>query len=132
MSKSGRRVVLADDEMMMRQVLKAILSEGGFEVVGEAMHGAEVVAKCIKHQADILCLDINMPKMDGIEALKELRQQMPDIQVVMISGNTASDKVKEAISLGAKGFIVKPFNANQVLDRLIQLFGAAEEDIPKE
>ncbi len=128
MAANGRRVVVADDELMLRQVLKAILAEGKFDVVGEATNGSEVLPKCQKHRPDILCLDINMPKKDGIEALRELHAELPDIQVVMISGNTSSDKVKEAISLGAKGFIVKPFNANQVLTRMLQLFGTAPED----
>ena len=128
MTGHGRRVVVADDEMIMRQVLKAILKESRFEIVGEATHGDEVLAKCLQYRPDILCLDINMPRKDGIEALKEIRGQMPDLQVLMISANTASDKVKEAIRLGAMGFIVKPFNANQVLQRLLQLFGEAPDE----
>ncbi len=126
MAGKGRRVIVADDEMIMRQVLKAILDEGQFEVVAEATHGDEILAKCLKHRPDILCLDINMPRRDGVEALKDIRAQLPDLQVLMISGNTASDKVKQAISLGAVGFIVKPFNAAQVLQRLLQLFGEAQ------
>lgn len=128
MPAKGRRVVLADDEMMVRQVLKAILKEGNFEVVGEATNGAEVLAKCLQLRPDILCLDINMPKKSGIEALQELREAQPDLQVVMISGDSSTDKVNEAISLGAIGYILKPFNAQQVLDRLLQLFGETSEN----
>ncbi|MBU2478028.1 MAG: response regulator [Gammaproteobacteria bacterium] len=125
MTTQGRRVIVADDEMMMRQVLKVILTEGGFEIVAEATNGLEVISKCQQLKPDLLCLDINMPKKNGIEALQELRESLPNLQVVMISGDASTDKVKEAISLGARGFILKPFNAQQVLTRLVQLFGEA-------
>ena len=127
MTTQNRRVIVADDEMMMRQVLKAILKEAGFEVIAEVTNGQEVISKCQQLKPDLLCLDINMPKKNGIEALKELRESLPDLQVVMVSGDASTDKVKEAISLGAKGFILKPFNAQQVLSRLVQLFGEAPE-----
>lgn len=123
MTNTGKRVVLADDEMMMRQVLKAILKSGKFEVVGEAVNGNDVLPKCQQHKPDILCLDINMPGKSGIEALQEVRDHFPSLRVIMISGDTSSDTVKEAIALGAQGFIVKPFNATQVLSRLLQLAG---------
>ena len=69
MTTQNRRVIVADDEMMMRQVLKAILKEGGFEVIAEVTNGQEVISKCQQLKPDLLCLDINMPKKNGIEAL---------------------------------------------------------------
>lgn len=131
MTGHGRRVVIADDEMMMRQVLKAILKEGGFEVVGEVTQGDQVVSKCVLHAPDLLCLDINMPKKDGLEALKELHEQMPDLKVIIISGDASSEKVKEAITQGARGFIVKPFSPSQVVSRIEQLLGGTSDTVHK-
>lgn len=121
MTNNRKRVVLADDEMMMRQVLKSILTSGKLEVVGEAMNGNDVLQKCLQHKPDILCLDINMPGKSGIEALQEVRDRLPNLRVIMISGDASSETVKEAIALGANGFIVKPFNAAQVLNRIQQI-----------
>jgi len=114
----GRKVFIADDEMMIRQALKAILHAGKFQVVGEAAQGNEVVPGCERHQPDILCLDINMPKMDGLEVLAEVRRRFPEMRVVMISGDATSGKVKQAIELGACDYIVKPFNASSILQHM--------------
>ncbi len=114
----GRKVFIADDEMMIRQALKAILHAGGFQVVGEAAQGNEVASGCERHRPDILCLDINMPKMDGLEVLAEIRQRFPETRVVMISGDASSGKVKQAIELGACDYIVKPFNASRILEHM--------------
>lgn len=124
MTITGKRVLIADDEMMMRQILKAILKSGKFDVVGEAINGNEVLQKCLHHKPDIVCLDINMPGKNGIEALQDIREHLPDTHVIIISGDASSDTVNEVIAHGARGFILKPFNATQVLNRLSQLIGA--------
>ncbi len=119
------KVVIADDEMMLRQILRAILAEGKYDIVGQATHGGEVIGIVQRFKPDLLCLDINMPNRDGIDVLKEIRQLMPDLKVIMVSADATSDKVKQAIALGASSFIVKPFNADQVLNRVNQIMRKA-------
>lgn len=126
--KPSQRVVIADDEAMMRQFLKAILDDAGYQVVGQASNGKEAVALCQQKNPDLVCLDIIMPSMDGISALKQLRKELPALTAVMISGETSQDHVKESIKLGARGFICKPFNAERVIERIAKALCPTCED----
>lgn len=116
-----KRLLIADDEMIIRQLLKTILEESPFEVVGEAVNGVEAVAQCKRLKPDIVCLDISMPKMSGMDALTEIRSSCPDMMAVMISASATADNVHDAIQKGAVGFLVKPFKMDQVVDRLVQI-----------
>lgn len=109
-------VVIVDDNDLMRSMLRGILrSEEAFEVIGEARDG-EVAVNLVKRlQPDIVCMDVMMPKMTGLDALREIKIAQPAVAVVMVSGNASPENVQEAVFNGAVGFIVKPFNAAQVL-----------------
>ena len=112
------RVLVVDDAMFMRMMLKDILSKNGYEVVGEAANGKEAIDKYIELRPDLVLLDITMPEMDGITALKEIKHIDPQAVVVVCSAMGQQNMVIEAIQNGALDFIVKPFQQNRVIESL--------------
>ena len=115
------RVLICDDAMFMRMMLKDILSKNGYEVVGEAANGKEAIDKYIELRPDLVLLDITMPEMDGIEALKKIKMIEPKAKIIMCSAMGQQAMVIEAIQNGAIDFIVKPFQQNRVLESLEKL-----------
>lgn len=111
---ANARVVVVDDDTLMREVLKALLREEGFRVAGEARDGVEALGLIQRVAPDVVCLDVNMPGMTGIDVLKAVRARHPQIRVVMITGDSSMSTVREAVGYGAVGFIVKPFKAGRV------------------
>ena len=111
-------VMVVDDDSIMRETLKAILRSEDYPIAGEASNGQDAVAVCQNTKPDVVLLDINMPKMDGLQALEEIRKVSPKSIIVMVSAVATMDKVKEAIERGAAGFVVKPINPASVLDRV--------------
>lgn len=114
------RILIADDNAVMRAVLRAMLRDEGHDVVGEASDGAAVVQLAKRLKPDIVCLDIVMPKSDGLQALQDIRQELPGVVVLMISGNADRESVEAAIAGGASGYILKPFNTAKVVETLKQ------------
>lgn len=112
------RVLITDDAAFMRMMLKDILAKNGHEVVAEAGDGLEMLQKYDETMPDIVTLDITMPNMDGLVALKELRKKHPNANVVMCSAMGQQSMVIDAIQSGAKDFIVKPFQAERVVECL--------------
>lgn len=112
------RVLITDDAAFMRMMLKDILAKNGHEVVAEAGDGIEMLQKYDETMPDIVTLDITMPNMDGLIALKELRKKHPNANVVMCSAMGQQSMVIDAIQSGAKDFIVKPFQAERVVECL--------------
>lgn len=112
------KVLIVDDAAFMRMMLKDILTKNGHEVVGEAANGVEMLSKYEETQPDIVILDITMPEMDGLTAIKELRKKHPDANVIMCSAMGQQSMVIDAIQSGAKDFIVKPFQAKRVIECL--------------
>ena len=113
-----KKVLIVDDDGIMRELLKGILREGGFEVIGEAGNGEQAIALTDNLEPDVVCLDIHMPKMNGIQGLQALLAANPQRKVVMISADATLPMVQDALTKGASGFIVKPFNAARVLDTI--------------
>lgn len=116
-----KKVLIVDDAMFMRAALKTMLEKNGFEVVGEAVDGADAVSKYSILNPDIVTMDITMPKMDGVEALTEIKKKDPNCKIVMISALGQESWVKRAIIIGARGFIVKPFKEEHVIKTLSKL-----------
>ncbi|QTM99423.1 MULTISPECIES: response regulator [Sediminibacillus] len=114
----GKRVLIVDDAAFMRMMIKDILSKNGFEVVGEAPDGAQAVEKYKELTPDLVTMDITMPEMDGIAALKEIKQINSDAKVIMCSAMGQQAMVIDAIQAGAKDFIVKPFQADRVIEAI--------------
>ena len=109
-------VLIADDAAFMRMMLKNVLTEAGYEIAGEAENGAVAVAKYRELNPDLTTMDITMPEMDGLAALKEIRAGDPAARVVMCSAMGQQSMVIESIQAGAKDFIVKPFQPDRVLE----------------
>ena len=123
MAKHARRlsVLIVDDDTLMRQALRTILHAGEFDIAGEASNGEDALSQCSKQKPDVVLLDINMPRLDGITALARIRAALPACKVIMISSNATADRVREAMTGGAAGFIVKPFNAARVVQEIKSL-----------
>ena len=112
------RVLIVDDAAFMRMMIKDILQKNGFEVIGEASNGIEAVDLYKKEKPDVVTMDITMPDMDGIEAVKEIKSFDPAAKVIMCSAMGQQSMVMDAIKSGAKDFIVKPFQADRVLEAI--------------
>ncbi|NLI94180.1 MAG: response regulator [Peptococcaceae bacterium] len=112
----GYTVMLVDDAAFMRMMLKDILSNNGYQIIGEAENGAVAVEKYSDLKPDITIMDITMPEMDGLQAVKEIRSKDPQAKVIMCSAMGQQAMVIEAIQSGAKDFVVKPFQAERVLE----------------
>lgn len=112
------KVLIADDESITRYLLRTLLRQNDIDVVGEATNGVDALELCTKLLPDVLILDINMPKMNGFEALKGIRSAHPDVAVIMISSDATLRNVEEARTYGINNFIVKPFTAAHVIDAI--------------
>lgn len=119
----GNKILIVDDAAFMRMMIKDILEKNGYEVVGEAQDGAEAVEKFQELRPDLVTMDITMPEMDGITALKKIREIDPDAKVIMCSAMGQQAMVIDAIQAGAKDFIVKPFQADRVLEAVRKTIG---------
>lgn len=112
----GYTVFLVDDAAFMRMMLKDILSNNGYQVIGEAENGAVAVEKYPELKPDITIMDITMPEMDGLQAVKEIKSKDSSAKIIMCSAMGQQAMVIEAIQSGAKDFVVKPFQADRVLE----------------
>ncbi|MED4401520.1 response regulator [Metabacillus fastidiosus] len=112
----AHKILIVDDAAFMRMMIKDILTKNGYDVVGEAADGAQAVEKYKELQPDLVTMDITMPEMDGIAALKAIKEINPNARVIMCSAMGQQAMVIDAIQAGAKDFIVKPFQADRVLE----------------
>ncbi|CAM3077507.1 response regulator [Filibacter tadaridae] len=119
----GRRILIVDDAAFMRMMVKDILTKNGFEVVGEAADGAQAVEKYMELKPDLVTMDITMPEMDGITALKKIKEKDPSAMIIMCSAMGQQAMVIDAIQAGAKDFIVKPFQADRVVEAIEKALG---------
>lgn len=109
------KILIVDDSMIMRRNLKAILVQAGHSVIAEASNGKEAFIEYEKHMPDLVTMDITMPIMNGIDAVKKIISSFPDARIVMISALDQRNMVFEALENGAKHYIVKPIAADNVL-----------------
>ncbi len=116
-----KTVLIVDDAAFMRLSIKNMLSKNGYVVVGEAENGQVAVQKYTELKPEIVTMDITMPEMDGLSALKAIRAMDPDACIVMLSAMGQQAMVKDAVLLGAKGFVVKPFKEETVIAALSKL-----------
>lgn len=112
------KVLITDDTAFMRMTLKNVIEKNGYEVVGEAGDGEDAIAKYRELRPDLVTMDITMPKMDGISAIKEIRKINPDAKIIVCSAMGQKPMVIEALNAGAKDFLVKPFDAERVIEAL--------------
>lgn len=114
----GKRVLVTDDAMFMRLMLKDILTKHGFEVVGEAENGVQAIQKYKELKPDLVTMDIVMPEMDGITAVKSIITSDPNAKIIMCTAMGQQALVIEAMGAGAKDFIIKPFSPAKVVETL--------------
>ncbi|WP_027963198.1 response regulator [Halalkalibacillus halophilus] len=114
----SNRILIVDDAAFMRMMIKDILEKNDYEVAGEAENGQEAVEQYNELKPDLVTLDITMPEKDGITALKEILQEHPDAKIIMCSAMGQQAMVIDAIQAGAKDFIVKPFQADRVIEAI--------------
>ena len=119
----GKKVMLVDDTKFMRMMLANILKPKGFEIVAEASDGLEAIDKYKQCKPDLVTMDIVMPNMEGIEAVRNIVSGDSKAKIIMVTAVGQDSKVKEAIQAGAKGYIVKPFQAPQVLEEVQKVLG---------
>lgn len=113
-NRSKVKILVVDDAFFIRKVLKDILNEIGYTNVLEASNGLEAIEVYKKVKPDLVTLDINMPKMDGMQALRSLKSIDPKVKVLMVTSVEQKHIVHDAIKLGAKDYIVKPFNRTMI------------------
>ncbi len=119
----AKNILICDDAAFMRMMIKDILTKNGYNVAGEAENGLKAVEKYKEVSPDLVLMDITMPEMDGIQALKEIKKLDAGAKVIMCSAMGQQAMVIEAIQSGAKDFIVKPFQAERVIDAVKKVLG---------
>jgi len=117
------KVLIVDDAKFMRLTLSKILTNSGHEIIGEAENGAEAITLFRILQPDLVTMDITMPEMNGIEALKAIKKEFSHSKIIMCSAMGQQKMVVEAIEAGAKDFIVKPFDETRVNDAINRVLG---------
>ncbi len=117
-SSVSRRVLIVDDAVVMRMMIKGILAKSGFEIVGEAQNGVEAVEKYVELHPDLVTMDVVMPEMDGIAAVRQILSHDPAARIVMCTSMGQQALVVEAIQAGAKSFITKPFQPPKIVETL--------------
>jgi two-component system, chemotaxis family, chemotaxis protein CheY len=120
-----KRLLVVDDALFMRKLIRGVAAEAGWDVVGEAGNGAEAVMLYQQHQPDLVTMDLVMPVMGGLEALRQIRALDPQAKVVVVTALDQKQALMDSIRDGAIDFIVKPFERQRVLNLLAKLGGAA-------
>jgi two-component system, NarL family, response regulator YdfI len=113
------RVLIADDHLIVREGLRLILeAEPGFELVGEASDGAEALELADKHHPDVVLMDLRMPRMDGLTAIEHLREQQPDIAIVILTTFKEDDLMRRGLKLGARGYLLKDTDRTKLFNTI--------------
>lgn len=116
-------ILIVDDAAFMRMMIKDILIKNGYTVVGEAENGLRAVEKYKELSPDLVIMDITMPEMDGIQAVRQIKKINADAKIIMCSAMGQQAMVIESIQAGARDFIVKPFQADRVLEAVKKVVG---------
>ncbi len=119
----SKRILICDDAAFMRMMIKNVLTKNGYTVAGEAENGKVAVEKYLETKPDLVMMDITMPEMDGIQALKAIKKCDPNAVVIMCSAMGQQAMVIEAIQSGARDFIVKPFNDDRIIEAVKKVVG---------
>ena len=119
---SERSVVIADDDDIARGFLKAALQSSGMRVVGESNNGRQALADFQRLKPDVICLDVEMPEMQGIEVLGKIRRESPNAIVFLISAFATAQNVRSAMQLRADGIISKPYNKDKIMSEIQRAF----------
>ncbi len=121
----GAKVLIVDDLAFIKLIIRDTLEKRGFEVAGEASNGIEAVELYMKLKPDIVLMDITMPRMDGIQALSKIMSFDPNAKIIMCSALGQQKLIIQAIQLGAKDFIVKPFKPERIIGAIKKVLNMA-------
>ena len=116
-----KTVLIVDDSSLMRRMIRSIVTKNGYDVVGEAKNGKRGVEKYKELRPDIVTMDLVMDEMGGLDALRLIMQENPNANVIMVSSMGQDVVVRDAIVTGAKNFLLKPFDEQQVIEALKKL-----------
>ena len=119
----SKNILIVDDAAFMRMMIKDILTKNGYQVVGEAENGARAIEKFKELNPDLVIMDITMPEVDGIQAVKEIKKIDGESKIIMCSAMGQQAMVIESIQAGARDFIVKPFQAERVVEAIKKVLG---------
>lgn len=111
----NKRVLVVDDSNFMRMMIKSILKSHGFEIVGEARNGLDALLMYEKLKPNVVTMDITMPEFNGIKGVKAITAIYPDANIIVVSSMSQESFVNEALTAGAKGYVLKPFSKEQLL-----------------
>lgn len=117
-----KKILVVDDAPIMRLIIKDTLMTSGYEVVGEAANGKEAVEKYEELMPDLVTMDIIMPEMDGVQALKKIKEAHPTAKIIVISAIDQRESLMEAIKAGASDYIIKPFEPDRVISAVDDIF----------
>ena len=117
------RIMIVDDSLVARKMLRAMLEEGGHEVVCEAADGAVAIGLYRTHRPDLVTMDINMPKLDGVLASEHIHAEFPGACIVMVTSISANEQVRHAFRAGAANYLLKPLQAEKVLEVVAAALG---------
>ncbi len=123
-------VLIIDDNVVIRYMLRHILTAGGYEVVGEAVDGEPGITLACQLQPDLICLDVLMPVSSGLDVLTEIKQKLPRTAVLIVTGNNQSETMATALRNGADGFIQKPFKSDELLLSVAQVITKMRAMLP--
>ena len=133
---AGKRIVICEDEGLTQLQLRRVCARAGLTVVGTALDGLQAVDVVLRERPDIVLMDVQMPLMTGLDAVRKIRESYREFCLVMLTGNSGDDLMDTVSDLGASGFVVKPVTSEFLLPRLASVFAAftvrapAAEDIP--
>jgi two-component system chemotaxis response regulator CheY len=125
--KNRRSALIVDDDSMSRMILRAVLLDNEYEIVGEATNGKKGVELALELKPDVIWLDNVMPEMSGLDVLLAIRAKLPRALILMVTGSADRETVQAALQGGADGFVVKPFNSGRVLTALEQALAKARK-----
>jgi two-component system chemotaxis response regulator CheY len=114
----SKRLLVTDDAIILREIIKDTAQKAGYEIIGEAKNGQEAAEKFDELLPDIMTLDLVMPEYDGLHALREIRAKHPEAKIVVVSAIDQKSVLKDAFKLGATDFVVKPFDRKQLIETL--------------
>ena len=111
-------ILIADDSLLIRETLKSILTEAGHTIVSEAGNGYGACMEFDKYQPDLVTMDINMPVMNGLEALGTIMSKHPHARIIMLSNESSNSHINQSLHMGAKSYVIKPFSIQSFVDTI--------------
>ena len=121
-------ILVVDDSLIIRRNIKKYITNLGHAVAGEAKNGVQAIEQCKKLKPDLITMDITMPDMDGISALKEIREFNKDVNIIMVTSHGQEDMVVSSLKSGAQGYLLKPINEEKLMQVISNIYSEYKDD----